>query len=260
MKRIKFIALLALALLLVNDTMAQRGRRGGFSVQYGQRNSIINNFDLNIGWYNPDLGALEQFSSISDLNLTFDGGIMASAQVDFRLFEDGFLGVSAGYWSDQVEGTANIGGIDRTESLTLSMIPLRAHFIYEFHLGDPFLHTYSAAVMSLFHPYIGFGTQYLPVTQQFERQATGNENLSTELSGSSQTFLVIAGLKHTIGKNLDVGFEYNYVIGGFDQQFESATPPIQTVDLDGHVFSFKISYTLKERIDRRYARFIRRFR
>jgi hypothetical protein len=60
MKRIKFIAMLALALLLVNDTMAQRGRRGGFGGQYGQRNSIINNFDLNIGWYNPDLGALEQ--------------------------------------------------------------------------------------------------------------------------------------------------------------------------------------------------------
>lgn len=226
-----------------------------------RKTKFINNVDLSVGMYNPSLEALNKYSSLSDVGASFDGGLYYGLEAYAHLYMDGYLGLTTGYYSDEATGQATVGGIPRGESLTYTAIPIGGKFIHEFHLGDPFMHRPKAAGLMLVHPYIGIGTSYWFMTEEFVRDAPGN-NQSETLKGGYQTVTGIFGVKYTIAKMLDLGIEYNYVAGGFDQVLEKSSKinNVETVSANGHMVSFKVSYLINQRLEWRYVQKVRRFR
>lgn len=256
MKSLKIFALLVLC-IMSSSVMAQRK----YFMKDHRKASFINNVDVSVGMYNPSLDALNQYWSVLNTDATFDGGLKYGLGVYAHLYMDGYIGLTAGYYQDEVSTTGNTFANEQlTEIMKYTAIPIGFRFVHEFHLGDPFLHRPRAAGLLLIHPYLGIGTSFWNMTEDYTRSQPGTADKVVNLSTVYQTVTGIAGVKYTLAKMIDIGIEYNYEAGGFAQAFEAATPTTQDVSVNGHVISFKVSYLINSRIEWRYVQKVRRFR
>lgn len=238
-----------------------------------RKTSFINNVELGVGLYTPNMDNLNQYWSVLDENTagndvgSLDGGLKVDLGVFAHLYMDGYIGIFGGYYTDNTSasGTSFVG-TQVEETLTYSAIPIGVKFVHEFHLGDPFLHRPRAAELLLIHPYLGLGTTFWNMTQDYERLETG----ATAVSGSEgtmyQTITGIVGVKYTLAKFLDLGIEYNYEAGSYQQYFQ-ASPNIalggdgvEDVNVNGHTISVKLSYLINSRVEWRYVQKVKRFR
>jgi len=254
MKTLKYSIILVLCVVSFGVS-AQRK----YFMRDHRKASFINNVDATFGLYNPSLDAINKYSSVSESGNKLNGGYMGAVDVFAHLYMDGYIGVTGGYYTDNVKGIIAAGGVTRDESLTYSAVPIGLKFVHEFHLGDPFLHRPRAAGLLLIHPYLGLGTTFWSMKQDFSRTVTGGSTTSYSVKGTYQTVNLIAGIKYTIAKPVDIGVEYNYIMGGFNQNFESA-PTTQTVSVNGSYIGFKLTYLINPRLEWRYVQKVRRFR
>ena len=231
----KTLTYLFLLLAISTTVLGQYGRNTG-------RNCILCSVDLAAGWYMPSLDYWNDESYLNEIDGSFDGGLIGALAAEFKLYQ-GFLGgLQAGYWRDVAEVT-NAGPIGNwNEEITLRIIPVTLFGKYEFSLPSR---------DNRLFPFIGAGVT-MNFIQQDLRREVGGVPTELNLSGTTQTINLMAGTKYAIASHLDVGIEYNYVLGTFDQDFiENEVQTTQAVGLDGSLILLKVGITVDDRINPR---------
>lgn len=211
------------------------------SAQYGQgaRNCILCAIDVGGGWYQPSLDYWNDESYLAEINGSFNGGIIGVVSAEFKIYEGFMGGIQAGYWKDVAE-VVNAGPIGNwNEKVEIAIIPVTVFGKYEFSLPSN----------NRIYPFIGAGYTMNLMSQDVRREVGG---VPTEiaLEGTTQTASLMVGAKYAIASHFDVGIEYNYVIGTFDQDFiEDEVQTTQAVGLDGSLILAKLSLTIDDRIN-----------
>jgi len=208
--------------------------------QYGQssRNCILCSVEIGGGWYQPSLDYWNDESYLSEINGSFNGGIIGVVSAEFKIYEGFMGGVQAGYWSDVAE-VANAGPIANwNEKVAMAIIPITLFGKYEFSFAP-----------SRLYPFVGLGYSMNFLNQDITREVGGVLS-EISLEGTTQTASLMAGLKFAVFPNVDAGLEYSYVLGTFDQDFvEDEVQTTQAVGLDGSLIVGKISFTIDDRIN-----------
>ncbi len=238
---------MALFLILFGMSMDVQGQRG----RYGpprQSNCIICSAGVGVGWYKPSLDYLNDESYLNAFGASFDGGIIATAGVEAKLYQNLYLGVSAGFWSDVAEFTSTSGTTVRTEELKISIVPISVALMYQWSFEAASPYNYSGGRQSNFlsrlTPFIGLGAGYDLITQDLDRVIDG-ERTTSSLKGTAPVYKALGGTKIAIVDRLDLGILAEYVLGSFDQQFgEGTNAATESVGLDGISAQLTLSFKL----------------
>lgn len=173
------------------------------------------------------------------------GAVMPTASIEMALAKGLSAGVRAGYWKQSAESALSIAGIDRTEKLTLSIIPVSLDLKYSFAKSSTetvkttdkagqVTETVKTKLPSLI-PYIGVGLSRYFIKNDYSRQVVANPGSVTESqAGNNYGIQVFAGVEKKLVKMLYVALDARYHLGSYNQGVgtETTSTP-QKVSLNG---------------------------
>ncbi len=243
MLRMKKLVVLAFSLLFLASGLLAQPRAY-------KRDCIVCSVDFNAGWYKPGLDYLNDESYINDVQGEFNGGLVGSALVNFKLIPSLYASAGAGFWNDRVnvKDYPFPGGIVLDELLGITMVPVILQMKYEFSAGGGGYPGSLRRSTSKIHPFVGGGTSLNYIRQRYKRVQDGAVTDKGTLNGISQTYHVLAGLKVAVNSFVDVGLEYNHTFGGFDQAFlDEGSETIENINLGGPLIVGKLTMYLYER-------------
>ncbi len=173
------------------------------------------------------------------------GAVMPTASIEVAVAKGLSAGIRAGYWKQSADGAVSIAGIDRTEKLTLSIIPVSLDLKYSFGKTatetvkttgsdgktTEVVKTKSPSLI----PYIGVGLSRYFIKNDYSRQVVANPGSVTESqAGNNYGIQVFAGLEKKLVKMLYVAVDARYHLGSYNQMITTeTTPTAQKVSLNG---------------------------
>lgn len=197
---------------------------GGLSMLPTATQAQVNLKSIGIGvsYWRPSLDYWNKRSMLTDYNngrgATLSGAAMPTASLEAGLTKGLSASVRVGYWKQSASGTVSIAGIDRTESFTLSLIPVSLDLKYCFTRPD------GAAKTPFFTPYIGVGLSRYFIKNEFSRQVVNDTgSLNESQAGSDYGVQAFAGIEKRVVKKLYAGVEVRYHAGGYKQSVRNET-------------------------------------
>jgi opacity protein-like surface antigen len=192
----------------------------------------IKNMGVGMSYWNPSLDYWNERSLLSAYNYnegaSFRGGLMPTGQLEARLYKNLSAVARLGYLKQSVSGNLRVAGIERTEQLSVALIPVSFNAVYQFTSGDSSL---------LPRLYAGAGFTKYYITNQLERRVVDNEgSLSETQTGNNQGFNLLLGGEKTIYGPLAVAVELRYHLGRYNQQVAGGEPAdvsVEKVSLNG---------------------------
>ena len=156
------------------------------------------------------------------------GTVMPTAAIEIAISQGLSAGVRAGYWKQSAESALSIAGIDRTEKLTLSIIPVSLDLTYRFgkHTTETVKQTSAGGrtqdvqktVQPSLVPYIGVGLSRYFVKNDYSRQVVNNTGSVTESqAGNNYGIQVFAGIEKQVVKMLYAALDVRYHVGSYNQ-------------------------------------------
>ncbi|UFH56343.1 hypothetical protein [Spirosoma sp. KNUC1025] len=217
---ISVIGLFAKLLLLSPDAQAQ-----------------VNLKSISVGasYWKPSLNYWNERSILTAYNggqgATLGGQIMPNAALEIGLVKGFSVGVRAGYWKSSAASNLSIAGINRTEKLTLSIIPVSVDVRYSFDSKSASTETKTPFVS----PYIGVGLSRYFIKNEFSRVVSGNTGSVNESeAGNNYGVQVFVGAERKLVKKLYVALDVRYHVGSYNQQVQGeTTSTTEKVSLNG---------------------------
>lgn len=209
---------------------------GGLFAQSSDAQAQVNLRSISVGasYWKPSLDYWNKSSMLLDYNagkgVTFSGGVMPSAAIEVGLTKGLSLGGRVGYWKNSVSGDVTIGGTNRSEKLTLSIIPVSLDLKYTF--GET---AGSDARGPALMPYLGVSVARYFINNDFSRQVVGNTgSVSEKQSGSNYGVQAFVGAEKKLVKKLFLALDVRYHLGSYNQVVKSETSSTtQKVSLNG---------------------------
>lgn len=175
---------------------------------------------------------------------TFSGAVMPTAAIEIGLTKGLSANVRTGYWSQSVASDVSVGGINRSEKLSLSIIPVSLDLKYSFTLGttgrsaktDSLTTSAVTAEEPFLTPYFGVGLSRYFINNDFTRTVTGNTgSLSESSAGNTYGVQLFVGAEKKLVKKLFVALDVRYHLGNYNQvvKTEATTATVEEVSLNG---------------------------
>lgn len=205
----------------------------------------INLKSIRVGasYWKPSLDYWNERSMLLDYNAgkgaTFSGSIMPSAAIEVGLTKRLSLGGRIGYWKNSVSGDVTVGGINRSEKLTLSIIPVSLDVKYTFAKAAPVRTTNQESASDtkepFLTPYLGVSVARYFINNDFSRQVVSNTgSVNEKQSGSNYGVQVFVGAEKKLVKKLYLALDVRYHLGSYNQVVRSETSSTtQKVSLNG---------------------------
>lgn len=212
------------------------GIMGGISALSFRAEAQVNLKSIGVGvsYWKPSLDYWNERSMLTTYNneagATFSGKAMPTASLEVGLTKRLSVGARAGYWKNSVSGALSIGGINRTETLTLSVIPVSLDLKYSFPIGA------KDGGGELLIPYAGVGLSRYFVKNEFVREVASNPGSVNETqAGNSYGAQVFVGAERKLFGKLYAGLDVRYHLGSYNQgvRTETATTSTENVSLNG---------------------------
>ncbi len=209
----------------------------------GTAQAQVNLKSISIGasYWKPSLDYWNDKSTLLDYNngtgATLSGKIMPTAALEIGLVKGLSLGGRVGIWQSSASSPLSIAGIDRTEKLTVSIIPVSLDLKYTFEpaavakTGD----TDEKPKSSFLTPYVGVSVARYFITNKFDRQVTGAAGSVNETqSGNNYGVQVFVGAEKKLVKMLYAALDVRYHLGSYNQVVNTeTTSATEKVSLNG---------------------------
>lgn len=186
----------------------------------------LNSFGVGVSYWKPSLDYWNNRSMLLDYNkgtgATLSGRAMPTASIDIGVLNGLSVGVRAAYWKSSAASDLTIAGINRSEKLTLAIIPVSLDLKYSFATAKT-NENGSGKTPSLV-PYVGIGLTHYFIQNDFSRQVVSNAGSLTESHrGGSNGIQLLAGIEKKLVKILYLGLDVRYHIGSYNQAVRSET-------------------------------------
>ena len=202
----------------------------------------LKSISLGASYWNPSLDYWNNRSNLTDYNngagAKLGGKIMPTAALEVGLVKGLSIGGRVGYWQSSASSPLSIAGINRTEKLTVSIIPVSLDLKYTFEpaavvakTGD----TDEKPKSPFLTPYIGVSVARYFVTNKFDRQVTGATGSVNETqSGNNYGVQVFVGAEKKLVKMLYAALDVRYHLGSYNQVVKTETASTtEKVSLNG---------------------------
>ncbi|AKD56042.1 hypothetical protein [Spirosoma radiotolerans] len=218
---------------------------GGLFARPSAVQAQVNLKSISVGasYWKPSLDYWNERSMLLDYNAgkgaTFSGGIMPTAALEVGLTKGLSIGGRVGYWKNSVSGDVSVGGTNRSEKLTLSIIPVSLDLKYTFAKAAPVSTTTKEAGSEpkapFLTPYLGVSVARYFINNDFSRQVVGNTgSVSETQSGNNYGLQVFVGAEKKLVKKLFLALDVRYHLGSYNQVVKSETSSTtQKVSLNG---------------------------
>ncbi|GAB3804758.1 hypothetical protein GCM10028819_36780 [Spirosoma humi] len=218
---------------------------GGLFVGPSAAQAQVNLKSISVGasYWKPSLDYWNERSMLLDYNAgkgaTLSGAIMPTAALEVGLTKGLSVGGRVGYWKNSVSGDVSIGGTNRSEKFTLSVIPVSLDLKYTFAKAAPATTTTNEATSEpkspFLTPYIGVSVARYFINNDFSRQVAGNTGSVKETqSGNNYGVQVFVGAEKKLVKKLFLALDVRYHLGSYNQVVKSETSSTtQKVSLNG---------------------------
>ena len=219
----------------INHYLILTGLLGGLcTVPFATQAQVkLKSIGAGVSYWQPSLDYWNKRSMLTTYNkdqgVTLSGAVMPTASLEIGLTKGLSAGVRVGFWKQSASGKLTIAGIDRSESFTLSLIPVSLDLKYSFALPaaegkSPFL-----------TPYVGVGLSRYFIKNEFSRQVVqGTGSLNETQAGSSNGLQVFVGAEKKIVSRVYVGLDIRYHLGSYKQAVKTETSSTsETVSLNG---------------------------
>lgn len=201
----------------------------------------LNSISVGASYWKPSLDYWNQRSPLTAYNggqgATLGGQVMPHAALEVGLVKGLSLGARAGYWRSSAAGNLSTGGVNRSEKLTLAIIPVSLDLTYRFNSART-AGTTDASVKPktpFVVPYIGVGLSRYFINNTFSRTvASGSGSINESQSGNNYGVQVFVGAERKLVKKLYLALDVRYHLGSYNQlvQTESASTA-EKVSLNG---------------------------
>lgn len=215
---------------------------GGMLALPAQAQVNLKSISIGASYWNPSLDYWNNRSTLVDFNngagAKLGGKIMPTAALEVGLVKGLSLGGRVGIWQSSASSPLSIAGINRTEKLTLSIIPVSLDLKYTFepaavaaNTGD----TEAKPTSAFLTPYIGLSVARYFITNKFDRQVTGAAGSVNETqSGNNYGVQVFVGAEKKLVKMLYAALDVRYHLGSYNQVVNTeTTSTTEKVSLNG---------------------------
>lgn len=181
----------------------------------------LKSISVGAGYWQPSLDYWNNNSILREYNNgageQFGGAVTPTVALEVGLFKGLSIGGRVSSWRKSVSSPVSIAGINRTEELTLSILPVAVDLKYTLGKtgGDkqPFL-----------TPYVGVSAARYFITNQFSRTVVGNPGSVDETqAGNTYGFQLFAGAEKQLVKKLYLGLDVRYHLGNYKQSVATVT-------------------------------------
>jgi len=218
------------------------GLLGVSTVSQAQVN--LNSISVGASYWKPSLDYWSQRSPLTAYNggqgATLGGQVMPHAALEVGLVKGLSLGARAGYWRSSAAGNLSTGGVNRSEKLTLAIIPVSLDLTYRFNsartAGKTDATNQSAKPKTPFVvPYIGVGLSRYFINNTFSRTvASGSGSVNESQSGNNYGVQVFVGAERKLVKKLYLALDVRYHLGSYNQLVQTeSTSTAEKVSLNG---------------------------
>jgi opacity protein-like surface antigen len=179
----------------------------------------LKNIGVGMSYWNPSLDYWNERSFLSaynnDQGATFNGGLMPTGQLEARLYKNLSAVARVGYLRQSVSSNLRIAGIERSEKMSVTLIPVSLNAVYQLTSGD--------TTSRWPRVYLGVGATQYYVTNQLERQVVNNEgSLKESQTGNNRGLNVFVGGEKKIYGPIAAAVEVRYNLGSYNQQVAGA--------------------------------------
>ncbi|MBC3789121.1 hypothetical protein [Spirosoma utsteinense] len=213
----------------------------------------LKSISVGASYWKPSLDYWNERSGLLDYNAgkgaTFSGAVMPSAAIEVGLTKGLSVGGRVGYWKSSVAGDVTTGGITRSETLDLSIIPVSLDLKYTFAPSAPSSTTATATdepKTPFLTPYIGLSVARYFISNDFSRQVTGaSGSLSETQAGSNTGLQVFVGAEKKLVKKLFLALDVRYHLGSYNQVVRTETSSTtEKVSLSGLEAGLSLKFKL----------------
>src|SRR5919202_987419 len=138
----------------------------------------LKSISIGASYWQPSLDYWNNKSILTNYNggqgAKLSGSIMPTAAVEVGITKNFSIGGRVGFWSNSASSPLSIAGINRTEKLTLSIIPVSLDLKYTLAKES------SEGKAPVVTPYIGVSVARYFINNKFDRQVTGNSGSVNE--------------------------------------------------------------------------------
>ena len=165
----------------------------------------IHSISLTASWYNPSMNYWNNtFLPAANSAGKFNGNILFGGTISFNLPLNLGARVGAWYWQENVSGGANA-----------SFNTLRIGFT-DFSIGA--FYRYPEQIIWEISPYAGIDWNYFLIQNSYNV----NGDVS-KMSGYNIAGTPFIGIERVFFKNIILGVEYGYMVGGYRQNMDATT-------------------------------------
>jgi hypothetical protein len=218
------------------------------SVTTTQAQVNLKSISIGASYWKPSLDYWNQRSFLRDYNngqgAKLEGTVMPTAALEIGLVKGLSIGGRVGYWNRSVSSPLTIGGVNRTEDLQLSIIPVSLDLKYSF--GETTT-TEEGAKKLVVSPYIGASVARYFISNKFNRQVTnGDGTISQTQTGNNYGVQVFVGAERQLVKKLYLALDVRYHIGSYNQAVvDGTTSSTEKVNLNGVEAGLSLRFKLK---------------
>ena len=212
---------------------------GGLLALPAQAQVNLKSISIGASYWKPSLDYWNTKSTLVDFNngagAKLDGKIMPTAALEIGLVKGLSLGGRVGIWQSSASSPLSIAGINRTEKLTVSIIPVSLDLKYTFEPATVTANTEESQKSAFLTPYIGVSVARYFVTNKFDRQVTGAAGSVNETqTGNNYGVQVFVGAEKKLVKMLYAALDVRYHLGSYNQVVKTeTTSTTEKVSLNG---------------------------
>ncbi|GAB3555213.1 hypothetical protein [Spirosoma fluminis] len=202
----------------------------------------LKSISVGASYWQPSLDYWNNRSILTDYNAgkgaKLGGSVMPTAAIEVGLTKGLSIGGRVGYWKQSASSDLSIAGINRSEKLMLSIIPVSLDLKYT--LGNqptegkaPFL-----------TPYVGVSVARYFINNKFDRQVVNNTgSLNETQAGNNYGVQIFVGAEKQLVKKLYAGLDVRYHVGSYNQAVRTeAASTTEKVSLNGVEAGLSLRY------------------
>lgn len=212
----------------------------GLSTRSAQAQVNLKSISIGASYWKPSLDYWNERSMLANYNggagAKLNGSVMPTIGVEVGLVKGLSIGGRVGYWSQSVSSNVTVGGTNRNEKFTLSVIPASLDLKYTFMEAKAVAKDEEAPKDPFVTPYIGVSVARYFINDKFERTVvSGGTGAANETqSGNNYGFQVFVGAEKKLVKKLYLGLDVRYHLGSYNQIVRTeTTSTTEKVSLNG---------------------------
>ncbi|WP_266364931.1 porin family protein [Tellurirhabdus rosea] len=190
-----------------------------FSAFSAQAQVSLKSISVGAGYWKPSLDYWNKESVMGQAGGKFDGAIAPTLALEVGVVKGLSVGARVSSWKQSASSPISIAGINRTEKLTLSIIPVALDVKYAF--AKPVAEGEKQPFLT---PYAGVSVARYFVKNEFNRVVEkGTGSVNETQAGNNYGFQVFVGAEKQLVKKLYLALDLRYHLGSYKQAVKTVT-------------------------------------